>query len=254
MSIDQVSTIKQTQPGLYQCISELKKLIIATGTVECQETSCGEDNRSKIKTLLDSPQNGNGEFYRYWFDEESEDEWVDPVGNNIILLAIARGAFNNTDRDSVVVPMVSAILDDLASKIKSPELLSEIVSFKCRTEKCYYDNSPLTIAINSGMIDIACRLLEMGSDANVTCYGKSGKEEGKYTAAHLVILRLPFVENPSKELKVLELLKLYKADFKAQDNFGRSVEDLVKTHNLHIEDMKLLLSLVRLINPIQGKL
>ena len=56
MSIDQVSTIKQTQPGLYQCISELKKLIIATGTVECQETSCGEDNRSKIKTLLDSPQ------------------------------------------------------------------------------------------------------------------------------------------------------------------------------------------------------
>lgn len=243
MPLQPLSTIQESNPELFINIAKLRQLISTTGAPDNRGTSFKGDYTAEISDLLSSPLNAHGEFYKYYFDSASDvwiEAWENPAGNNILLLAIARGVENTTDRDILVHELVTNILDDAARKLgRENTEFQEFISFKYMYDpnekgKYCWDNSPLTLAIKSGMIDIASRLVDMGADVNATSYGN----HGNYTSLHLIALRLPFIQNPDAEFALMQKLIAKGASIEQRDSYGRSVQDLVNLHDLHIIDKK----------------
>lgn len=214
-----------TNPALITTVENVRKLI--------DDIDLPNDNTGSIIALIKSEQNANGAFYKYYFDTPTG--FYNPAGNNILLLAIAKGAMNPVNRDTVVAPLVDAILEDARSKLTSQEF-QEFISFKFTDQSpdlYYFDNTPLTLAIMAGMIDTASKLVDLGADVNATSYGQNGQ----YTPLHLLALRLPRTQNPA-ELELMAKIKAKGASLEKLDVYGRSVQDLANLHDIHIVDVK----------------
>jgi hypothetical protein len=228
MPIEKLST----NPALSTAVENLRALVDHTG--HCAPTTGGpNDNTPSIRDLIASPQNANGAFYKYYFDTPTGQ--YNPAGNNILLLAIAKGAMNSVNRDTVVAPLVDIILQDAASKL-TPAELNEFISFKFigyDASDYYFHNTPLTLAIEAGMISTASKLVDLGADVNATSY----RQNGEYTPLHLLALRLPRTKNP-EEVKLMDKIKANGADLEKLDVYGRSVKDLANLHDVRIADSK----------------
>ena len=240
MPLQPLSAIQTSNPDLFANIEKLRQLVSTTGS---SNNKHGEDNLVEIRDLLASPLNTHGEFFKYYFDSVSDnwgEAWENPDGNNILLLSVARGVNNTIDRDTLVHELVANILDDAAQKFGHESVeFQEFISFKfidrSGNNGAYcYDNSPLTLAAKAGMIEIASKLVDMGSDVNATSYGT----HGNYTALHLLALRLPFTKNPDIELALMQKLAANGASLEQKDSYGRSAKDMVNLHDLHIIDKK----------------
>ena len=249
MSIEKLSTITDTPLG--KAITEARALICNVGDTISFDFQHTTNVDTAIEFLRLHPQNQSGEFYKYYFDTaqaptydpHKQDASYNPAGNNLLLLAVAQGCFNRSNRDDTE-KLVLSMVADAQAKLPS-QLFQQFINFKyCYSPLYYFDNTPLTLAIKAGMIDVATQLAHDGADVNVTSYGpvESGHamDMGKLSPLHLVLERLPIPTNThTKELALLRYIAQDRhANTELQDFHGRTAKDMANIHNLRLEDAK----------------
>lgn len=197
----------------------------------------------EIRKLIKSPLNGQGDLYKYWFDVVGKNYFP---GNNVLLTAISRACHSLSQWHSAYVhEMVLMILHDAKSKL-SPQCFKAFLSFRFipinpmgENVDYYFDNTPLTLAIVTGLRDVTDKILDLGvltkEDVNIrTGEGYVIKNLlGQVTrrnpmllsAAHLAALRLSVTKH-DVDLKLLTKLHECGANFKLLDEHGHSVTDL----------------------------
>lgn len=255
-----LSTLKADEP-LYQGILALEKAIMFTG--HGMMDSHLEDPRDRlqdrewlaldlkhsikglegVKKLIRSPLNAKGDLYKYWFDVSGKNHFV---GNHVLLTAISRACHSLSQSHSdVVCEMVLMIIHDACSKL-SPECFKNFISFrfipnhpKGENVDYYFDNTPLTLSIVTGLRQVADKLLGYNllskEDINIqtgegyiikNLVGETIRENPMLlSAAHLAALRFSVTKLKS-DFQLLTKLHECGADFKLFDEFNHSVIDL----------------------------
>lgn len=197
----------------------------------------------EIRKLIKSPRNSQGDLYKYWFDVVGKNYFP---GNNVLLTAISRACHSLSQWHSAYVrEMVLMLLHDAKSKL-SLQCFKAFLSFRFipinpmgENVDYYFDNTPLTLAIVTGLRDVTDKILDLGvltkDDVNIrTGEGYviknlldeiTRRDPMLLSAAHLAALRLS-VTKYEVDLKLLTKLRECGANFKLLDEHGRSVTDL----------------------------
>jgi len=199
----------------------------------------------QIRELIESPLNKQGDFYKFWFDIHGKNYFP---GNNVLLTAISRACHSVSQWHSeYVAEMVLMILHDARVKL-SPLCFKHYLSFRFipstlegENSDYYFDNTPLSLAIVTGLRRVVDVILELGiltkEDINIrTGSGYVIKDALNriirenpmlLSAAHLAALRLSVTQ---LEVDLQLLMKLHEcgADFTLQDEYGKTVPDLAK--------------------------
>lgn len=257
-----LSSLQHDNP-LFQGILALENAIMQTGHGEMdshldypshdrhdKDWLVSDAERSKlalshIRQLLDSPLNREGDFYKFWFDIQGTNYFL---GNHVLLTAISRACHSMSQlHTDYVSEMVLMILHDAHLKL-SPLYFKHFLSFRfipvkgeCQNVDYYYDNTPLTLAIVTGLHHVTDKILEFGllsrEDMNLRTgsgyvikdlMGQISKENPMLlSAAHLAALRLS-VTQLEEDLGSLMKLRTYGADFTLQDEYGKTVNELAE--------------------------
>lgn len=206
-------------------MAELRNLIAKKGL---EALPFNQGQLEEIFGFLKSNSNKDGDFYKYYFDSEGKDSWSDPMGNNMLLLVLAYAAHNNNPLDSCR-DLAFAIIDDAKEKLNEEGFYS-FINFTYHYEDCYkyYLNSPLTLAIKVGFLDVASVLVDHGADITVT------EGLGDLKPLHLLIPRLILM--PEDHDAVLLANKLSQ---KLKDkDLGAFKVDLKKMLNFHFSKLE----------------
>lgn len=242
--------ISQLEQGseLYSTIMHLEQFIMRTGLgihdpMWAEKEKLPEPSLKDLRRIIDTDINKHGELYQYWFDASAPG--IAYPGNNILLLAISRACHSVSDAHTDHIErMLSIILKDASRKL-SPEQFMAFISFRFVPSKkrdfCvdyYFDNTPLTLAIKSGLIGIAQRLLQTRKlspeDINARCGEGYFLMDGDrriddpclLTAAHLAALRFN-VTGLSADFLLLQQLQTCGANFLLPDEHKNTVYDLI---------------------------
>ena len=259
-----LSDIRIKQKSLYSQILELERAIMHTGRgimddhlgyvprdILSDEIWLHEDAlRSslaldRLKQLIESPMNAHGDLYKFWLDIPFVNQFP---GNNLLLSAISRACHSVSDEHMLLVEeMVLILLSDAQSKL-TPGYFKKLISFRYISSQAadspsdyFFDNTPLTLAINSGLIKVASWILNTrlltAKDINFQCgqgyiikdrLNRIIKENpGLLSAAHLAALRLN-VTRLDIDLSLIKLLIQQDADLSLRDAYGHTIPDLIK--------------------------
>ena len=197
----------------------------------------------EIKDLISGPINAHGELYQYWFDHAGPG--VSYPGNNVLLSAISRACHSLSDKHTQMVErMVLMIIHDARHKL-APDHFQQFISFRYMPAEdmrqhadYYFDNTPLTLAIKSGLLRVASELIKTGAltsnDINVECGRGYVKNDSSrvindpclLTAAHLAALRFNATGLKS-DFSLLQQLQTCGADFEMPDQYGNTAMGLI---------------------------
>lgn len=166
-------------------------------------------NTDNIYKLLS--QDISGEVYKHYFTEplkikgEYCDDIVDPEGNTILLTAIAKAC--HTDDKAFAKDLALFIINDAKEKLSSENFIGFINYIHRYEWEKYYENTPLTLSIKSGLLDVAIKLVENGGDVNIGCPVNNSTEKGDMIfPLDLLHIITPYETNANNTEKLNRLL------------------------------------------------
>lgn len=181
----------------------------------------------EIITLLMSHRNLNGEFYQYIFENGSGE---DPAGNNLLLYIIAMSAFNNHARSRETIKnLVEYVVSDANNKLTYDEFSTFInlgyvnIQNQDIENIKFFFNTPLSLAIKTGMIESAMVLIDNGVDVNK----HFDNDNGGFYPLHLAVMRL-YVFPLEQEIKLISSLISNGADVFAKSSSNQTPLDLLQ--------------------------
>jgi hypothetical protein len=243
MKTEKLSSIKNTHSTLYASILKLRDLLFNPDFIQSQRPSTNIDFED-ISQLVNSEENKNGEFYKYYYDFAVDTRaWGDPAGNNLLLLAVARASYSYAASPDKIqyIKIINFILDDAKTKLTLDEL-KDFVAFRFTRPSeedprsyYYYDNTPLTLAIKVGCINEAKKIIEYGANINQAC-----DLYGQFTPLHLAIFRLFFSDDTNGSIELIKALMQKGANPDQCDVSGKTPKDYLSQEKfceiLHIEN------------------
>ncbi len=178
-----------------------------------------KDLDKKIPELKQILKNASSENYKNIFSESIYINGEEgPAGNNLLLLAVAAGSnlTGNRKKEDIdkISELVCFIIKDAKEKLK-PEEFQNFVNFKFVDKESwqnFYVNSPLTLSVKCGLVEIADLLVNHGADPfELDGYG--------FSSAHLAAI-------VSKELYE-KIKQKHKEVASLKDRYGFTPEDFL---------------------------
>jgi hypothetical protein len=194
-----------------------------------------ESNADIVEKLLNSKENAKGDFYKATYKVSYSDDYekdsLDPAGNNLLLHIISKGAFNFNKDDKIIAftkNLALFVIKDAKSKLSSDDF-KKFINFEYSKDNDCYKNSPLTLAVKCGLLDVAESLVKEGADLLYHV----PKSYGDYTSLHMLYHRLPFIDLKKNDVldKNIQLIKtIVKTDKNSlgqKDIYGHQPQDII---------------------------
>jgi hypothetical protein len=205
--------LSDTKKYIYNLAQELRANIINNSPAIFSEPLNFDphENLKKVLHLITNLTNVRGEFYKIYFDEDMGNGA--PAGNNLLLDIIAQSA--NCGSKLYASMLFRLVIQDAKNKLTQQEM-QEFISFRFSgTQKDgSYDNTPLTLAIKTGLTQEAISLIRLGADVNQAC-----ENYGGFTPIELAVARYTYSKN-IEDLHLFKELISHGARLDKEDIFG----------------------------------